>query len=214
MKKGFLATLLFLIIISTFVVLSAGELTYTVNSPVIKFGVSNNYTTLKATNFKNLSTFGNPSTLYKPVCFLLPPTAVVNKVWIDDIKETESSVYGKIFPAQKPIPLMKNVKVNFTQPNKSIYQSDKNFPGYLIKTIGVSHLGNFKILQVNVYPVQYIPSENKITKSSFTLHVSYTEGRAPVRKVTALQFKNVKSEINSLVVNPEMVSRYDATVRR
>ena len=56
--------------------------------------------------------------------------------------------------------------------------------------------------------------QNKITTNSFTLHISYSEGRAPVKKVTALQFKNAKNEINSLVVNPEMVSRYEATVRR
>ena len=215
MKKGFFGALFFLILISfTFIILSAGELTYVINSPVIKFGVSNNYTTLSADSFKNLTIPGNPSVLYKPICFLLPPTAVVDRIWIDNVKTTESAIYGKIYPAQKPIPLMQKTPIKFTEPVKSIYESDKEFPGYLIKKIGLSHLGSFKILQVNVYPVQYIPSENRIMNNSFILHISYSEGKSAIKPISALQFENTKKIANSLVVNPEMISRYETTVRR
>ena len=205
-----LALLISVVSISLF----AGELSYTVNMPTVTFGESNNYVTMSVKGYFNLNIPGYPSIPYYPVKFLLPPSAKVDRVWIDNVKTDSKGIYGKVFPSQKPIPLMRGYKHKFTEPIKSVYENDKPYPSYTIKSAGISKLSGFRILQINAYPVQYLPLSNKIVRKSFTVHVSYTIGKVPVKTISKLQFKHASEEVKNIVTNPSMISQYEPVVRR
>lgn len=213
-RKLFSLILIVLISIIFVFPISAGEIIYTVSPQSINYGHENGYTTLNINGYKNILSPGEPALPYKVINVLIPPTAVVKDVKIDNIRHSSSSISGKVFPAQKPVPIMDKNIHPFTEPNLDIYNNSNRFPDNLIVNIGTVNKSNFRIAQIAVYPVQYLPTENKINTYSFTIHILYSEGKVALKTMNENQYKSFGNKIKSLVINPEILGTYQSCIRR
>jgi len=127
---------------------------------------------------------GEPELPFKTVKILLPQGKDVLSVNVKTDKKIMLNGSFNIEPGQKPVPLtygyetdkhpleespeilpyntlLKNQQ-DRNQKNQTIYSSSKPFPGKLYDSIGVQVFRGYRILTLNLYPVQYIPKTGEI----------------------------------------------------
>jgi len=165
------------------------------------------YITLKGCFYpRNL---GLPLLPCKSARFVIPPSAIVTdvKVISSSSKVLPGSYY--VYPAQRPVPISFPVKDEFIPPDEKIYASESLYPGNLIKTLPTGNKAGFRIVQVNLFPIQYQPKQRKlIFYNSITIRIEFKEGVYPVNKLSERQIQVFGREIKEMVENPEDVDRY------
>lgn len=129
---------------------------------------------------------------------------------IKNIKATFSekeNLRGKydIFPVQKSIPISESDTASFTGKNSSIYSSSEQYPGKLFEYAGEGNLRDYRILSVNVYPLQYSPAEKKLAfYKNINIEVTYD---SPIIKIgQAAEQDEFAQLVKKMVSNPEDVS--------
>jgi len=115
-------------------------------------------------NMEGLSNFGNPGEPILPVKtvnVLLPANEVVANINV--VPEGKTIIKGKftIMPGQKPVPLSKAKWIPLS-PNPEIYNSSSTFPGRIYHPLKIQKFRGYKILPINIYPVQFIPQQESI----------------------------------------------------
>ncbi|MBU3901780.1 MAG: hypothetical protein KKE04_00225, partial [Candidatus Thermoplasmatota archaeon] len=126
---------------------------------------------------------GEPELPFKTVKILLPQGKDVLSVNVKTDKKIMLNGSFNIEPGQKPVPLTYGYEVDKhpsqksgplpynavlknqqdrNQKNQTIYSSSKPFPGKLYDSLGVQIFRGYRILIVNLYPVQYIPKTGEI----------------------------------------------------
>jgi hypothetical protein len=169
---------------------------------------------LKCKSYTNISHPGFPSLPYKILRFVIPATARIERIEIENMDSSVTNVISPIFPAQKPIPIMSGIKGEFTPPDPEIYNTKGKFPGSLVKILHTGDLSGFRIAQIAVYPIQYIPTEGTIITYSFNLTILFKENIVKPKTLTETQYRIFSKEVKDLVLNPEMVGTYSPTIRR
>jgi len=212
MKKSVLLICCFVV-----VTLSAGELTFDVSIPSIKSERTRDisgYTRLNVPEYHTFPTPGSPSVPYKVIRALIPPTASIEEVIVEKVDSIVSRLSSPLFPVQEPVPISMADKAKFTEPNQSIYSSSKPFPGYIGENLGVGEMSGFRIAQIALYPVQYIPSENTLILYSLDVRLKYQEGRVKAKRMTQKQYKIFKGMVEDIVENPEAADVYRSVIWR
>jgi len=213
----------FVLLICCFIVVSltAGELTFDVSMPSIKSqkmrdagGEVSRYARITVPQYFAFPTPGSPSVPYKVVRVLIPPTASVEELVVEKRDSSISRLSSPLLPAQEPVRISSIDEAEFTEPNEEIYSSDKPFPGYISEDLGVGEMSGFRIAQIVLYPIQYIPAENKLISYSLDVRLKYREGRVEAKKMTEKQYKIFKRMVENLVDNPEAADAYNSVVRR
>ncbi|MCK4825340.1 hypothetical protein KA005_56860, partial [bacterium] len=114
-----------------------------------------------------------------------------------------------ILPVQEPVPISRNTPVAFTPKNPSIYASSNPYPGKLIEYAGEGNLRDYRILSINVYPLQYNPAGKKLTYyNNIEIEVTYT---APPTKTEKTEDDEFSKMVKAMVSNPEDVDTLPAT---
>ncbi len=204
--------LLFSLLLGT--VMYGGEIKYHISAPEVAYASVKGYTMLKCKSYTRISHPGAPSLPYKVLKFIIPATAEIEKIKIENIDSSITNVSSSVFPAQKPIPLMSGITAEFTPPDPGIYNKKEKFPGNLAKILHTGNLSGFRIAQISVYPVQYIPVEGTILTYSFDLIISFRENKLNAKTLTETQYRIFSKEVKELVLNPEMISVYAPPIRR
>jgi hypothetical protein len=204
-----------------FITLSAGELTFDVSIPSIKSlktrdtgGEVSGYVRITVPEYSNFPTPGSPSIPYKVIRALIPPTASIEKLIVEKTDSTVSRLSSTLFPTQESVPISMIDEAKFTEPNEEIYSSDKIFPGYIAENLGVGEMSGFRIAQIALYPVQYIPAENKLISYSLDVRLSYKEGKVEAKRMTEKQYKIFKGMVEDIVENSEAADAYRSVIRR
>lgn len=150
---------------------------------------------------------GKPVMPFKTVRILIPQdsdlesTEIISgkKVTLDGIYRIE---YGKT-----PIPFGSNLTPE-TKPNREIYSSTTPFPDRLYSQLPLQNFRGYKILVLNLYPVQYIPKECLI---SYFEDMTVKVNLKPTLEISPL-FRNLpkdRAEIIKKVDNPDAVDTYN-----
>jgi len=209
----------FVLLVCCFIVvtLSAGELTFDVRTSSIKSEKTRDisgYTRLTVPKYYTFPTPGSPSVPYKVIRALIPPTASIEEVIVERTDSAVSRLSSPLFPVQKPVPIMMAHEAKFTEPDELIYSSNKPFPGYIVEDLGVGQMSGFRIAQIALYPIQYIPNENTLVLYSLDVRLKYKEGRVKAKRMTEKQYKIFKEMIVDIVDNPEAVDAYRSVIWR
>ena len=99
--------------------------------------------------------------------------------------DSEITLLKEIQPCPEPIPMINGIKIKKeTIKDKSIYQSSNPFPQnrYTYKTsIGLNGYDRVTYLSVKCYPINYIPTENKILYSEkIDVKITYEKPKNPI----------------------------------
>ena len=97
-----------------------------------------------------------------------------------------------------------------TEPDREIYNSSAPYPGRFYSEVSTQFFRGYKILILNIYPVQYIPAHGKVSYyPNMRLKVTTTPAgpsyarRAPCRN----SFKDI-SHVKKLIDNPSIIDFY------
>jgi len=201
-----------------FPVLSADATTstFTLNFQTrdLTFEKSNGFDLISLKDGSFLSSVGEPYLPAKLLQIAIPTDLEVRAVRINwEIHQELEGSYN-IYPTQKEYPLSHipwedQVRL-FTQPDPKVYSLNKEHPGELVQILGHGFLAGQHIVNLVIYPLQYVPSEGKLvfyTQIEFSLKFGPSTSE-PVqvgnRSEKAAAFYN--GLVKSFVLNPEDVN--------
>jgi len=113
-----------------------------------------------------LSSVGEPYLPAKLLQIAIPTDLEVQAVRINWEIHLELEGSYNIYPTQKEYPLSRipwEDQVHlFTQPDPEVYSLSKEHPGKLVQILGHGFLAGQHIVNLVIYPLQYVPSEGKL----------------------------------------------------
>lgn len=139
---------------------------------------------------------------------LVPASAEVKSITIENIASVEipGQYYVMPTPQAQPISLTAHPLVNR---NEAVYAMNSAYPGQLVNYITTSSKSGYRLASFYLYPLQYIPSEQKlILNKSITVKISYEELKITPMQLTARQKEIFAREIRTIVSNPEDLERF------
>jgi parallel beta-helix repeat protein len=170
-------------------------------------GKRGEYDTVRIQSLRNFGKPGEPVLSFKTLHILLPQGKTVQSI---EVTGNQVYVDGKyrIEHGQEPVPIGSKL-TSKTLPNQTIYNSTNPFPGKLYTKASIQELRGYKILILNLYPVQYIPKKGKI---SYFDSVNVIVNTAPETIKGRTNFRESpqdKARVLDVVDNPEVVNTYN-----
>ena len=139
----------------------------------------------------------------KTVSLVIPQSAQIKSIKVKSSAKEKLQGNYDIMPVQEPVPISRNTPVAFTEKNPSIYSSSNQYPGKLIEYAGEGNLRDYRILSINVYPMQYNPAGKRLTYySNIEIEVIYTAPPAKTEKTEEDEFARM---VKKMVENPQDV---------
>ncbi|MDI6840480.1 MAG: C25 family cysteine peptidase, partial [bacterium] len=179
----------------------------------LSFGKFNGYDVVKLKDGISTGEAGSPMLPCYQVRILIPTTATASGIEVISVdKEILPGKYT-ICPTQPPRPISINKEIPFVGPNPDVYSSYSHYPGKLTEFVGTGSKGGYRIAEILVYPVQYIPAERTlIFYSNIVLKLKY-ETTHIMSEITKFQKQSMERIIRSLVINPEDIDIYAPLVK-
>lgn len=177
-----------------------------VDFPIPKISKVGKYHRLSMQDIGNMAKPGGPLLPEKTVKILVPYGREVGE--IDVIGKRKVTLEGEynIESGERPVPLSYKGKIRPTPRDERIYNSQKPFPGRLYTFGSLQSMRGYRILIVNLHPVEYIPKEGKI--SYYKGMLIRVETRPAERAIPFRGRIEDERRVKELVVNPEAILSY------
>ncbi|MBN1871905.1 MAG: hypothetical protein JW800_04955, partial [Candidatus Omnitrophica bacterium] len=97
------------------------------------------------------------------------------------------------------------------EPNRSIYESSDPYPETVNKLVRINFKRGYKIATFNIFPVQYIPREGRVSYYNyFYLKIKLSPSEAADEAEAAIRgLESDREMIEKIVDNPQDISTYD-----
>jgi len=117
-----------------------------------------------------------------------------------------------IMPVQPPQTMSAPTKPAFVPPDPVVYSSDTPYPPILCRPAGQNSMQGYNIASLLVYPMQYSPKSRTLRfHRALTLDLTMEPadlGYLPVGHRSKEVLEAVESDVRSIVLNPDDVSRF------
>lgn len=99
-----------------------------------------------------------------------------------------------------------------TQPNEKVYSSSSPFPGKLYSVVSIQFLCGYKILVLNLFPVEYIPASGKLSyyERMKVIVVNIPSGAPLTRRAKCRKLPADSARVKRVVDNASEVAAYKA----
>lgn len=178
------------------------------NINVIKAKDGNEYQQINITDLAQNEKPGSPGLPSKYLRLLISPDEDVEDIIVSVKKSEVINLAKKLIPYQNTNPWHDE----FIEPNKSIYESDKQYPQDIISIVSDGYFASaYHIIMLEINPVLYFPAENKIefiSELEFTLKMK----TADKKPLVAAKIGDDVNNLKHLVDNPEEIPFYAKTV--
>lgn len=181
------------------------------NQAELQFDQIGDYDMIRLGEREYLNDPGRPMLPARRIRLALPETMTAEQVRLIDIKTGTIEGTYDIFPAQPPIEIGQSIdNMEFVAPDKSVYESNSLYPADPVRLIRQSDLAGQSFVDIDFYPVQYIPGEKRlIVNLSFTLIIEgndgYVCGDYLPNAVTELQRQQYHKRLTRIISNPENI---------
>jgi len=145
------------------------------------------------------------------ISVVIPADEDIVGIVVDSLISEKTVIDGEywVYPAQSPRHVGSNDSFPFEPPDSATYASNSPYPGKLVEVTWVGYRSGYKIVNLRVYPVQYIPAQRKLelwTNIDFTIRTkSGTNYAVPVYRRSKQSQKIIQASVRALVENPDMV---------
>ncbi|GAF98893.1 unnamed protein product, partial [marine sediment metagenome] len=101
--------------------------------------------------------------------------------------------------AKPQIPIGSDETVE-AQQNEEVYSSSKPFPGKLHSVVSTQFLSGYKILILNLFPVEYIPASGKVSyyERMKLIVVNVPSGPSPIRRAKCRKLSSDNARVKKL----------------
>ncbi len=197
-------------LILVLIILGMGRKTNTseikVDFPIPKISKVGKYHRIIMQDIGNMAKPGEPLLPEKTVKILIPYGKEIGE--IDVIGKKKLTLEGKynIEPGERPVPLSYKGKIRPTSRDERIYNSEKPFPGRWYTFGSLQSMRGYRILIVNLHPVEYIPKEGRI---SYYKRMLIRVKTRPIERPIPFRGRiEDERRVKELVVNPEEILSY------
>jgi len=160
-----------------------------------------------------LSEPGSPLLPNVPIYLLLPNKAINYEIKIIDYDYEIINLDKKIYPAQLPRPISEKKEIPFVPINEKVYNSEI-YPQEIFKKLPLGIKSNFKIAPLILYPLQYLPKENKLKfYKKITLEITCETDEKEELFLTPSQYQTFLPEIEYLIFNKEDIKRFSPNIK-
>ena len=175
-------------------------------------------------------TYGEAPSMIEPGSPMLPKVTVrvavpgdmsVTSISVIDAKSRSIAGKFNILPAQHPrhrSATNSPERLRFVEPDAFIYGSAEPFPGNVVEVTGQADLAGQGIVEIDLYPVQYIPSEQRLVLyEEVGFDLTLRPGRIPGDRLRTLSEKArliYTDALKNQVINPQDVSVKTSDVQK
>ncbi len=191
----------------------AGELIGSVSftKSNLGFEILKGYDVVKLSNCHLTNQVGAPLLPVRNIYVLIPPDAKVTGVEVTKCESENLPGVYNLYPTQPSIPIGHSARSHpFVEPNPSIYSSPDPYPTKTVRYIGSGNLGGERIANLQVHPLQYIPSKGKLrffSRIEFRLKYVF-DGQAPTSVYRGEKAQRIYDKmIKELVINRDDVGK-------
>lgn len=157
----------------------------------------------------NIGNVGEPLLPSRSIRVLIPYGMEVNGVQVFHGREVKLHGSYYVEPAQMPVPLGFENRIEPTLPDERIYNSYTPFPARINSDLLIQSKRGYKILVLNLYPVSYVPAERRLSYfESMTVEVEIGRATTTGGELPQRYSAEDKEEITSIVDNPEAIDTY------
>lgn len=154
---------------------------------------------------------GKPMLPAKELKIALPAGMAVKSVYAMNTKSERIPGEYTIFPSQPPLKVgFSDRDVDFIQPDNAIYTSNQPYPSKLVEFVRQTDLAGQGMAVIQVYPLQYVPGEKRLTLyTSITLVIEgiggYQYGDYLPPNASEGAKRTYEQMLKDMVQNPEDV---------
>jgi len=188
----------------------AGTITKTFNfaETDLSFDRYNNYIIPNLPGYDHTLEVGSPYLPMATYNVLVPASAEVVSITVENSQSVEIPGVFDVMPTPEyqPISLTTGPIINA---NQAVYTQNTAYPNKLVDFSATSEKSGYRITGFSLYPVQYFPLEKRLVfYKRITIKINYEEGKVTPMLLTARQKEVFENEIQSIVLNPEDISRF------
>jgi len=186
------------------------ELEYKFLGPKIKEADEEYYSIEIMDTFRFCDEPGLPLLPVKTAKILIPQGRVIKNITVIPGRKITLDGEYKIEYSKQQIPISRPDLMVETEPKEEIYSSSDPFPGKFYSEVTTQFLKGYKILIVNLYPVQYIPAHDKLSYyPNMRLKViTVPSGPSYARKAPCRKLPKDISHVKKLIDNPSILNSY------
>ncbi len=189
------------------------ELKYTVEffKDDLIFDTMMGYDIVRLTDNNYLNELGKPMLPSRQIQIALPSGVTVESVDVVDTKKEEIPGTYDIFPTQRPITTDHMYEdTDFVEPDSETYGSSQPYPSKIAEFIHQGDLAGQGLGVFQLYPLQYIPSEKRLTLyTSITFIIKCTDGYEYgdylLGDISMSAKETYENMLTGMVINPEDV---------
>ncbi len=147
----------------------------------------------------------------KNIQIALPSDMKATRIKISEIQQHTLTGTYLLYPSQPSSQIgLTPDKYQFIQPDPQTYRSNEAYPKNYIELTGQNDLAGQGIAQVTLYPLQYIPSQKKIslvTSLMFTIEgtTGYVSNDYLSNQISQSGYELYQRLVQNMVINPEDV---------
>ena len=148
----------------------------------IELFIENGYTRIFMNSCETTTeNIGYPELPCMEVKYILPYNSYISSVMIIDSTTVLLSNNTVVYPKQPEYPMNDTVRHEFVNPNSDIYKSCGTYPYNIVDVSQQYYEKGFHIAKVNIYPIRYTPSDNKIELyTNIRFQINYEENESAV----------------------------------
>lgn len=152
--------------------------------------------------------------------YVIPIHANNVSVVVNGVSKRKLQGEYTVFPTQPPIPTNGEGIIQFIKPKQQIYESENAFPGKYVELISDRIFLGYRIVDVRIYPYEYIPKAKELYVCDIDYSVEYAMGQNALSNNTYVSYSQSqylyeqnKKLVKFMVDNPEDVDNYDTKVK-
>ena len=188
------------------------ELEYTFTEPILE-RIDEYYSVRMPDTRRLYDAVGLPLVPVKTAKILIPQGRDVKAINIVPGKKVTLDGQFKIEYGRPQVPMGSNITAE-AKPNREVYDSLEPFPGGLHSVVSTQFLCGYKILLVNLHPVEYIPASGKVSyyerMKVIVAHVSFVP--AGIQRAKCRGLPEDTARVRRLVDNPAETDTYTVEV--
>ncbi|MBU0496463.1 MAG: hypothetical protein KKC68_07105 [Candidatus Thermoplasmatota archaeon] len=151
---------------------------------------------------------GDPALPAKLAYILLPSNTRIDQITVTSKDKILLDTNLYINPVGEPIPIDQQAPIPTPQPNPAIYSNDAPFPGTLYTMVGTYIFRGYRILALQLHPLEYNPVSKILWYyPELTVHITTTTLSTSAQ--TYRGYVQDRQTLLTKVDNPEIVATYD-----
>jgi len=172
----------------------------------------NNYNRVTIKGLTNFAAPGEPLLPIKTIKYLIPQGKKVSDVTVG--WTSKKYLYGTylVEPAQAPVRTDYEGPINPTLPKAEVYSRNTAYPESPYKVVSTQQMRGYKILIVNLFPVEYIPATGKLAYyDNLNLNIILADEPATLGSNNNSLYRGIDADkqiVSEFVDNPEDVNTY------